>query len=68
MSKKEELLELIDKFPDYKIQYIIAYVRKLTDDENDDALCESLYQEYLNDPDNTEEYSLEDCKKEWGIN
>lgn len=62
MSKKEELLELIDKFPDYKIEYIIAYARKLTDDDNDDSLCESLYQDYLNDPDNTEEYFFEDCK------
>lgn len=33
MSKKEELLELIDKFPDYKIEYIIAYARKLTNNE-----------------------------------
>ena len=30
---------------------------------------DGLYEDYLNDPDPTkdEEYSLEQCKKEWGI-
>ena len=29
MSKKEELLELIDKFPDYKIEYILCILIKV---------------------------------------
>lgn len=27
MSEKEQLLQLIDNMPDYKIGYILAYVR-----------------------------------------
>ena len=68
MSEKEQLLQLIEKVPEYKIGYILAYVKGITaDDEADDAFCESLYQNYINDTDKDESYSLEDCKKEWGL-
>ncbi|MCI6163859.1 MAG: hypothetical protein MR675_01510 [Lachnospira sp.] len=68
MSKKEQLLQLIEKVPDYKIGYILAFVEGITADEDaDDAYCESLYQDYLREDDKEESYSLEDCKKEWGL-
>lgn len=68
MSKKELLLQLIEKVPDYKIGYILAFVEGITADEDaDDAYCESLYQDYLREDDKEESYSLEDCKKEWGL-
>ena len=68
MSEKEQLLQLIEKVPDYKIGYVLAYVKGITaDDEADDNFCESLYQDYMNDPDKDESYSLEDCKNEWGL-
>jgi len=40
------------------------------DDEIEDEICcQKLYEDYLNDPDpeKDETYTLEECKKEWGI-
>lgn len=34
---------------------------------SDDEFCENLYQHYLNSDDKDESYTLEECKKEWGI-
>ena len=68
MSDKVQLLQLIDKIPDYKIGYVLAYVQGITaDEEADDEFCEKLYQEYLNDPDKDKSYTLDECKKEWGL-
>ena len=68
MSDKEQLQQLIDKIPDYKIGYVLAYVQGITaDEEADDEFCEKLYQEYLNDPDKDKSYTLDECKKEWGL-
>ena len=35
----------------------------------DEICCQKLYEDYLNDPDpeKDETYTLEECKKEWGI-
>lgn len=38
---------------------------KLT--QTDDNFCEELYQDYMNSSDKNESYSIEDCKKEWGL-
>ena len=38
---------------------------KLT--QTDDNFCEALYQDYMKSLDKNESYSLEDCKKEWGL-
>ncbi len=70
MSEKEQIIKLLDIVPSYKIRYVLAYVQGITADEAaDDAFCEQLYQDYLNDPDpdKDEGFALEDCKKEWGI-
>lgn len=70
MSNKEQILQLLDKVPEYKLGYILAYIQGMAiDEEADDAYCEQLYREYLQDTDTQKdvEYSLEDCKKEWGI-
>ena len=40
------------------------------DDEIEDEIyCQKLYEDYLNDPDPEKDktYTLEECKKEWGI-
>ena len=41
----------------------------MSEKDTDDEYCKKLYEEYLNDPDTDkdEEFSLEDCKKDWGI-
>ena len=48
--------------------YVLAYLQGLTaDEEADNAYCEQLYQEYLNDPspDKNQAISLEElCKRE----
>ena len=68
MSEKEQVLMLLEKVPDYKMGYILAYIQGITADENnDDEFYSNLYNEYLSDPDKDESYSLEDCKKEWGL-
>ena len=70
MSNKEQIISLLDKIPDYKMGYVLAYVQGITaDEEADDIFCERMVQDYLNDPDteNDRGYTLEECKKEWGL-
>ena len=70
MSTKEMIINLLDKVPDYKIGYVLAYIQGISaDEEADDLFCERMVQNYMNDPDPTkdEEYTLDECKKEWGL-
>jgi hypothetical protein len=70
MSNKETIISLLDKVPEYKMGYILAYVQGITaDEEADDNFCQQMLNDYENDtdPEKDDTYSLEDCKKEWGI-
>ena len=70
MSNKEKVIELLDSVPDYKMGYVLAYVQGITaDEEADDLFCERMLENYENDPDPEKDkgYSLEDCKREWGL-
>ncbi|MCI8645960.1 MAG: hypothetical protein HFE76_03955 [Firmicutes bacterium] len=70
MSNKEQIVKLLDRVPDYKMGYILAYVQGITaDEEADDLFCERMVDNYLNDPDpeKDKEYTLEECKKMWGL-
>lgn len=70
MSNRERIVELLDSVPDYKIGYVLAYVQGLAADEaTDDAFCAKLAENYRNDPDPEKDvgYSLEECKREWGL-
>lgn len=70
MSDKDKIIQLLDYVPTYKLGYILAYVQGITADEDmDNEYCRQLYENYLNDPDleKDEEFSLEDCKKDWGL-
>ncbi len=70
MSNKDRVISLLDNVPEYKMGYVLAYVQGITaDEENDDAFCERMWDSYQNDPDPEKDkgYSLEECKKEWGI-
>lgn len=70
MSNKEQIMKLLDKVPDYKMGYILAYVQGITaDEENDDIFCERMVQNYLNDPNPEKDkgYTLEECRKMWGL-
>lgn len=70
MSNREMCAQLLDAVPEYKIGYVLAYLQGLTADEaEDDAFCEKLYQDYLNDPDpeKSETISLEDFAAREGV-
>lgn len=70
MSEKERAALLLDMVPEYKLGYVIAYLQGITaDEEADNAFCQAMWEKYVNDPDpeKDEEYSLEDCKREWGL-
>lgn len=70
MSNRELCAQLLNTVPDYKIGYVLAYLQGITADEaEDDAFCKRMYQNYLDDPDpeKSKGYSLDECKKEWGI-
>ena len=70
MSTRERCMELLDSVPEFKLGYVLAYLQGLTADEAaDDAFCEQLYQDYLNDPDPTKNtgISLERFAEELGV-
>lgn len=70
MSNKEKVVQLLDSVPDYKMGYVLAYIQGITaDEELDDLFCQKMVEEYQNDPDPDKdlEYTLEECKKEWGL-
>ena len=70
MSDKEKVIQLLDKVPDYKIGYVLAYLQGITaDEEADDKFCDSLLQDYLNDTDSGkhEAISIEEFAMQEGI-
>ena len=70
MTSREQVVQLLDLVPEYKMRYILAYVQGLTaDEEADDRFCQRMLEEYEQNPDPEKDqcYSLEACKKEWGI-
>ena len=69
MSNKEKIVALLDKVPDYKMGYVLAYIQGLTaDEEADDLFCERMIENYKNAPDEDKEgVPLEACLKEWGL-
>lgn len=69
VSDREKIVALLDSVPDYKIGYVLAYIQGITaDEEADDTFCRQLIEEYEHDPEKDISYSLEDCKREWGLN
>ena len=68
MSEKEQAAALLDLVPGYKMGYVIAFLTGLTADEAaDDAFCEKLCQDYLEDPERGDFVSFEDALKECGV-
>ncbi|MDO4175650.1 MAG: hypothetical protein Q4D42_12885 [Eubacteriales bacterium] len=70
MSDREKCIELLENVPEFKIGYVLAYLQGLTADEAaDDAFCEALYQEYLNDtdPEKNDAVTIQDVATELGI-
>lgn len=71
MSDREKAKQIIDRLPEYKVNKILLFLQgiEFSEEIDDDLFCEKLYQDYLDDPDpeKDKEYSLEECKKEWGL-
>lgn len=70
MSNREKVVALLESVPDYKMGYVLAYVQGITaDEEADDAFCQRMVENYENDPDPEKDknFSLDECKQEWGL-
>ncbi len=70
MSNREMAASLLASLPEYKMGYVLAYLQGLTaDEEADDAFCQRMLEDYENDPDPEKDkaFTLEECKREWGI-
>lgn len=69
MSNKEQIIQLLDNIPDYKMGYVLAYVQGVAaDEEADDIFCQRMWENYQNAPDEEKEtIPLEECIKEWGL-
>ena len=68
MSDRDMCARLLDRVPDYKIGYVLSYLQGLTADEDaDDEFCQRMMERYQNNPEKDVSYTLEDCKREWGI-
>ena len=71
MSNRDQCIQMLSDMPEYKIGYVLAYMQGLLADEEikDDAFCEALYHEYLNDkdPEKHETVSLQSFADELGI-
>lgn len=70
MSNREKIIELLDRVPEYKTGYVLAYLQGITaDEEADDLFCQRMMENYKNDPDPEKDktYTLEECMEEWGM-
>lgn len=70
MNQKELCIKLLDRVPEYKMGYVVAFLQGLTaDEETDDTFCEQLYQNYLDDtsPDKSDTITLEELAKQCSV-
>ena len=70
MSNKEMCIKLLDSVPEYKLGYVLAYIQGITaDEEADDLFCQRMLENYENEPDPEKgrTFTLEECKREWGL-
>ncbi len=70
MSEKEQLIQLLDRVPSYKIGYILAFAQGvIADEENDAAFCEKMLRDYENnpDPEKGQTVSIEEAAKILGV-
>ena len=68
MSTKEMCINLLESLPESKLGYVLAYMQGLTTDEAEDsAFCEALYQDYLADPDKGETITIEEAAQILGV-
>lgn len=71
MNKREQAKQIIDTLPEYKIDYILTFLKgvQFDDEIEDDLYCEQLVEDYLTNPDpqKHESITLEELAKREGI-
>lgn len=68
MGEKELAIELINRIPQYKLGYAIAYLQGLSADENsDDEFCRLLIEKYESDTDKDSFVSFDEAAKMCGV-
>lgn len=72
MSTREMINSMIDGFTDEQLKHILVLlsdVKRMLDEADDDAFCEELMRDYLNDtdPEKNDAVSLEEFITELGI-
>ena len=69
MSEKEYASQLLNRVPQSKLGYVIAYLQGITADEiSDDEFCEKLYSDYVVDKDKGDYVSFAEMAKMSGVN
>ena len=70
MSNKEMCVNILNELSENQLAFVVPMLQTFKDkmeDLEDDLYCESLYRAYLADPDRGEFYTLDECKREWGL-
>ncbi len=71
MSEREQIAQIIDQLPEYKLSRLLVFLRgmQLDDDIEDDLFCERLVVDYLADdtPEKHEMITLEEFAANEGI-
>ena len=68
MSNRESAMRLLAQIPDYKVNYVLAYLQGLAADEDaDDAYCRALYEEHLAADDKDDTVSFEEACRVCGV-
>ena len=72
MSNREKAIDIINALPDSQMEYIVNMLQNLhmaLEEAADDAFCEKLYEDYLNDDDPEKDVGIpiEQLAEELGI-
>ena len=70
MSEKDLCIQLLDSVPEYKLGHVLKFLQGIiADEQKDDEFCMRLLEGYKNSNDIEKDnlYSLDACKREWGI-
>lgn len=71
MTEREQIKEIIDRLPDYKMKDLLLIMKgiQIDDEIEDDLYCQKLVDDYMNDPDpeKDETISIEELARQEGI-
>ena len=72
MSDRNKAIDIINSLPDSQVAYVLSMLQifhSAMDEASDDAFCEKLYADYLNDDDSEKDTGMliEDFAQQLGI-